>query len=273
MLLSGFLATIWVGYTKLPPIIALPLVVIIGIVVGGILGALVGWLKYQFNIHEVVSTIMFNYILEYIVGFFINTYYADRITRSSKFIEPTARLTLTGVTVGGLNLNIPLGFIVALAAVFIIHFVLDKTTLGFELKAVGFNRSAARYAGISEGRSIVLAMTISGILAGVAGVCYYLGYYNTIVPKQLANLGYDAIGTALVGNLSPYGAIFASALVTVFQKGAVYMSSQVSTPSEIASVITGILLFFAACNVFMRYFAHSRLEKERRRIEKLEEKA
>jgi simple sugar transport system permease protein len=217
--------------------------------VGSLLGALVGWLKYQFNIHEVVSTIMFNYIIEYITGFFINTYFADSITRSTKAIQPTARLTITGINAWGMNVSIPLGLILAIAAVFVVRFILDKTTLGFELKAVGFNRSAARYAGIKEGKAIVVAMTLSGLLAGLAGVTYYLGYYNTIIPKDLASMGYDAIGTALVGNLSPLGAIFASILVTIFQKGAVYMSSQVSTPNEIASVITGILLFFAACNV------------------------
>ena len=106
----------------------------------------------------------------------------------------------------------------------------------------------------------MLAMLISGALAGLAGVTYYLGYYNTIVPKALASMGYDAIAVSLLGNLSPVAAIFASALVTIFQKGSVYMSSIVGVPKEIASVITGILLLFSACGTYIRYRARSHIE-------------
>jgi simple sugar transport system permease protein len=139
--------------------------------------------------------------------------------------------------------------------------VLDRTSFGFELKAVGLNRDAAMYAGIREGRSIVWAMLISGALAGLAGVSYYLGYYNQILPKELASLGYDAIAVSLLGNLSPVGAIFASVLLTIFQKGSVYMSSTVKAPQEIALVITGILLLFSACAAWVRYRSRLELEK------------
>jgi simple sugar transport system permease protein len=261
MLAAGFLAMVFVGYSELAPLAARPLVILIGIAAGGLMGAAVGYLKYRFNIHEVVSTIMFNYITSYVTGFFINTYFADIITRSSKMCSPASRLTITGLTLGRLRPTLPLGILIAIAAVFIIRFLLERTTLGFELKAVGMNRDASQYAGIKEGRILVLAMTVSGILAGLAGVTYYLGYYNNIVPKTLDNLGYDAIAVALLGNSSPVGAVFASMLVTVFQKGSVYMSSTVKAPKEIASVITGFLLLFSACNIFIRYYARSKLEK------------
>jgi simple sugar transport system permease protein len=261
MLAAGFLATLLVGYSSLPPWIARPLVILIGIAVGGLLGALVGFLKYKFNIHEVVSTIMFNYIISYVTGFFINSYYVDIITRSSRAIKAAARLTLTGITWGRMRPAIPLGLLIALLAVFILRFLLDRTSLGFELKAVGLNRNAARYAGIKEGKAIIMGMLISGILAGLAGVTYYLGYYNTILPKTLAGMGYDSIAVALLGNLDPVASILASILVTIFQKGSVYLSSSIRVPGEIASVITGILLFFAACGTYIRWFAHSRLER------------
>jgi simple sugar transport system permease protein len=261
MLASGFTAMILIGYSGLPGLIARPLVILIGIAVGGFMGAAVGFLKYRFNIHEVVSTIMFNYITSYVTGFYINTYFADIITRSSKVCSAASRLTITGLSLGKLRPTLPLGILVAVAAVIIIRFLLERTTVGFELKAVGMNRDAAQYAGIREGRSIVLAMCVSGILAGLAGVSYYLGYYNNIVPKTLGSLGYDAIAVALLGNSSPVGAVFASILVTVFQKGSVYMSSRVKVPPEIASVITGFLLLFSACATYIRYYAHSKLEK------------
>jgi simple sugar transport system permease protein len=261
MLASGFLALVTAGYSALPGIIARPLVVLIGISAGAILGALTGWLKSRFNIHEVVSTIMFNYIISYVTGFYINSYFVDPITRASRVCSAASRLTLTGLALGRLRPTLPLGILIALAAVLIIRFMLDRTVLGFELKAVGMNRDAARYAGIKEGRCIVLAMLISGALAGLAGVCYYLGYYNNIVPKSLPDMGFDAIAVALLGNTSPAGSVFASVLVTVFQKGSVYMSSAAGVPKEIASVIIGFLLLFSACNGYIRYFAKSRLEK------------
>lgn len=260
MLAAGFLAMVLVGYTKLPAAAARPLAILIGIAAGGLMGTLVGYLKYRFNIHEVVSTIMFNYITSYVTGFYINTYYADIITRSSKVCSAASRLTITGLAWGRLRPTIPLGIVIAIAAVFIVRFLLDRTPLGFELKAVGLNRDAAQYAGIREGRSLVLGMLISGALAGLAGVTYYLGYYNNIVPKTLASLGYDAIAVALLGNTNPAGAVFASILVTVFQKGNVYMSSSVGAPKEIAQVITGILLLFSACGAYIRWRARLALD-------------
>jgi simple sugar transport system permease protein len=261
MLASGFLALVIVGYSGLPGIIARPLVILIGIIAGGLLGALVGFLKSRFNIHEVVSTIMFNYIINYVSGFYINSYFVDPITRASKVCSAASRLTLTGLRMGRLRPTLPLGILIALVLVFFIRFLLNRTILGFELKATGLNRDAARYAGIKEGRCIVLGMTISGILAGLAGVTYYLGYYNNIIPKTLPDMGFDAIAVALLGNTNPVGSAFASILVTVFQKGSVYISSTVGVPKEIASVIIGFLLLFSACNGYIRYFAKSRLEK------------
>ena len=124
MLMSGFMATIIVGYNKaLPAAVAKPLVIIVGLVVGGLLGAFVGFLKYRFNIHEVVSTIMINYIISFLTGFFINSRYVDSITRSSKICSSAARLTWTKVLIGGYYCNVPLGIVVALIMVFVVKFI------------------------------------------------------------------------------------------------------------------------------------------------------
>lgn len=263
MLASGFLATILVGYSDLPGIIAKPLCLIIGIAAGGLLGALVGYLKYRFNIHEVVSTIMFNYIISYVTGFFINGYFADIITRTSRTVRSNARLQISDITLLGQKVSFPLGLPIALLAVFFILFFINRTVSGFEIKMIGFNRNCAHYAGVRVGRGLVRAMTISGMLAGLAGVTYYLGYNNTIVPKELASMGYDSIAVSLLGNLSPVGCIFATFLITIFQKGAVYMSSSTGVAKEIASVITGILLLFSATGIYIKYKArHIRDKKE-----------
>lgn len=256
MLLSGFVATVTVGYAKgLSPWVALPLVVLIGVAVGGLMGAFVGYLKYRFNIHEVVSTIMLNYIVSYLTGFFINSYFVDPVSRVSRVISAPSRLTFARVDIGGYLCNIPLGIVLAVLAAFAVRFIQEKTVFGFELRAVGSSRSAARYTGIDVGRQIIFSMMISGILAGLAGVTYYLGYTNSMVPKTLASMGYDAIATALLGSSSPIGAIFASVLITVFQNGSNYMSSTLGVAKEIASVITGILLLFSACGGYFRYLA------------------
>ena len=277
MLMSGFMATILVGYNKaLPAAVAKPLVIIVGLVVGGLLGAFVGFLKYRFNIHEVVSTIMINYIISFLTGFFINSRYVDSITRSSKICSSAARLTWTKVLIGGYYCNVPLGIVVALIMVFVVKFIFDNTVFGFDLRAVGSNRNAATYAGINVGKSIIMSMMLSGCLAGLAGVTYYLGYTNTIIPKTLAGMGYDAIATALLGNNTPVGAIFASVLITIFQNGANYMSSTLGVAKEIASVITGILLLFSACSGFFRYLSKNKLNRiadEKRALERARKEA
>jgi simple sugar transport system permease protein len=272
MVLSGFLSLVFIGYSPLPGYIARPLVIVIAIVVGGLLGAFIGFLKYKFNVHEVVSTIMINYIISYVTGFFINSYFADPISRNSVVCSVASRLTITGLKWGTLRIAIPLGIIVALLCVFALHYVLNKTTVGFELRAVGSNRDGARYAGINENRAILIAMSLSGILAGLAGVTYFMGYFDNLVPKSLPGMGYDCIAVALLGNINPLGSIFASILVTIFQKGSTYMSSRMSVPVEIAQVITALLLLFSTCNYFIKWWAGNRLDSKMRTVKAEEER-
>ncbi len=256
MLLSGFTAMVLIGYNKaIPAGLAKPLVLLTGIIVGGLTGALIGFLKYRFNIHEVVSTIMINYIISYVTGFFINNNYVDMLTRNSRVCSPESRLTLTGVMIGDLKCKIPLGLIAAILTALLVSFLFRRTVLGFEIKAVGQNRRCSEYTGIRVNRMILLSMGLSGAIAGLAGVTYYLGYTNTIIPKALPSMGYDSISVALLGSGSPIGAIFAAAVVSIFQQGANYMSSTVGVAKEIASLITGILLLFAACGNYMKYRA------------------
>lgn len=253
MLAAGFLATVTVGYTSLAAPIAKPLVVIIGILAGACVGGLIGFLKYRFNINEVVSSIMINYILEYVISFFINMYFVDPVSRQSQNVSTAARLTLTDVEVGGYKMDIPLGIILAILTVFLVRFIMNRTVLGFEMKAVGCSRTAAKYAGIKVGKNIVITMVISGALSGLAGVTYYLGYFASIQPKVLTSTGFDAIAVSLLGNNNPVGIIFSSFLITVISKGSTYMSSASGVQQEIASVITGIILLFSACGAFVRY--------------------
>lgn len=262
MLVSGFLATIIVGYSGLDAVVAKPLVMLIGMVAGGLMGALIGWLKYKFNIHEVVTTIMLNYIAQYVISFFIHMYYVDPISRQSKYISEAARLTLVNVEIANLKMNIPLGFVLAIIIAVFTKFLLDKTVVGFEIKAVGSNRDAAKYTGIKVGSNTVLAMILSGSLAGLAGVTYYMGYFGSIQPKVLPNLGFDAIAVALLGNSHPIGIIFSSFLISIIDQGSTYMSSQAGIRQEIASVIIGLILLFSACGAYVKHKVSRLKEKE-----------
>ncbi len=250
MLLPGFLASVLIGYSDLPSYLAWPIIIIIGLVAGGAMGALIGFLKHRFNIHEVVTSIMLNYIISYVTAFFINTYYADPVTRNSRPVSEASRLLIPGQA-GGARFDLPVGLVVALLVIFVMRFLPDRTTVGFRFNAVGLNKYWARYAGINVGNNVVLAMAMSGMLAGLAGVTYYLGFANNMVPKELVSLGYDSIAVAVLGNVAPVGCLFASILVTIFQKGSVYMSSNVGVPKDIASVIIGILLMFSASGLYI----------------------
>lgn len=251
MLLSGFVATVLVGYSGLDAFIAKPLVLIIGIIIGGLFGALIGLLKFKFNINEVVSTIMFNYIIQYVVSFFINYKYIDPVSRQSKYISQASRLTLENVQAMGMKMDIALGFFIAIALALFLKFVFDKTKMGFEIKAVGLNPSGAKYAGINVGKTMILAMALSGAFAGLAGVTYYLGYNSSIQPRVLPALGFNSIAVALLGNTNPYGIIASSFIISIIDKGSTYMSSISGVRQEIASVITGLILLFSACRAYI----------------------
>ncbi|PKM74099.1 MAG: ABC transporter permease [Firmicutes bacterium HGW-Firmicutes-16] len=252
MLVAGFIATITVGYSHLPPAIAMPLVLVIGVLCGGAAGAFIGWLKHRFNINEVVTSIMLNYIFQYVISYFINSYYVNPVSRQSNPIT-AGRLTLVDVPAFGLKMDIPLAFLLTIPIAILVLFLLNRTRLGYELKIVGLNKSAAKYSGINVGRSVVTSMAISGALAGLAGVTLYLGYYNSIMPRTLTAVGFDSIAVCLLGNMHPIGILFSSLLITIISKGSNYMSSIMNIPQEIAQVITGLILLFSACGAYIRY--------------------
>lgn len=256
MLTAGFISSVLIGYSPLPAVLAKPLVVIVGIIIGMLIGALVGWLKFKFNINEVVSTIMINYIAQYIISFFINTYYVNPVSRQSKLVSSESRLTLMDTLAGNLKIDLPLGIILAIASAFLIKFILDRTCFGFEMKSVGLSRNAAGYAGINVGRNIIYAMAVSGALAGLAGVTYYLGYFGSIQPRVLPSTGFDSVAVALLANSSPVGIIFFSFLITILSKGSTYLNSASGLESEITAVITGIILLFSACSAYIRYYVN-----------------
>ena len=252
MLVSAFVSTILIGYSDLPAYIAKPLALMVAMAAGALTGGLVGWLKDRFNINEVVSTIMLNYIAQYVVAFFIYANFIDPVSRQSKNIRDEARLTIVGQQIGGYKYDIPIGFVVAVLMAFGVYFLFKKTTLGYELKAVGLSPKASKYAGIHVGKNRITSMMISGALAGAAGAVYYLGYFSSIQPRVLPSIGFDAVAVALLGNANPLGILASSFLISVIGKGSTYMSSASGLDGEIASVMIAFILLFSACGASIR---------------------
>ena len=263
MLFAGLITTVTVGYSTLPAVIAKPLVVVMGVVCGAAVAALIGFLKYKWNINEVVSAIMLNYIVRYAASFDIKAKLVDPISRQSKTINASARLSLMDTEIGGLKMDIPLGILLAAVVVFLVWFLFKKMRLGLEFRTVGANPKAAKYAGINVGRNLVVSMALSGALAGLAGVTYFMGYYGTIQPDTLISTGFDAIAVSLLGNSNPIGIVFSSFLITVIDKGSTYLQSAIGVRQEIGSLITGLILLFAACGAFFSYLINRSRQKER----------
>lgn len=261
MMLAGLVATVTIGYSPLPAVLAKPLVVLVAVLVGAAASALIGFLKYKWNINEVVSAIMLNYIIRYTVSFSIKSFMADPISRQSRAVGPAARLSLMDTEIGGMKMDIPLGLILALVSVFLVRYLFKKMKLGFEFRTIGANPKAAQYAGINVGRDLILTMTFSGALAGLAGATYFLGYYGSIQPDTLISTGFDAIAVCILGNSNPLGILLASFLITVIDKGSIYMSSTVGVRQEIGALITALILLFAACGAFFRYLIAARRQQ------------
>ncbi len=260
MLIAGFISTILVGYTKMPTFFALTLCVLISSTTGALVGAFVGFLKYRFNINEVVTSIMINYIIMYVVGFFIQKDYIDPISRQSKNILASSRITIANVNAFGLKFDFPLGMILAVIIVLVISFIFTKTLFGFEITMIGKNKVAAKYAGVHVGRRIVQAMSLSGAIAGLAGITYYMGYYTAIPFNVLSTTGFTAISVSLLGNNNPFAIIFSSLLISIITKGSTFMSSIAGVEKEIAGVITSIILVFAAMSSYFRSIANRWLD-------------
>ncbi len=269
MMAAGLIATVTVGYSSFPAGVAKPLVVLISALVGALVASLIGFLKYKWNINEVVSAIMINYIVRYSVSFCIKKFMADPVSRQSRAINASARLSLMDTEIGGLKMDIPLGIILAIIAVFLVRFLFNKMKLGFEFRTIGANPRAAKYAGINVGRNLIITMALSGALAGLAGATYFLGYYGSIQPDTLISTGFDAIAVSILGNSSPIGILLSSFLITVIDKGSTYMSSTVGVRQEIGSLITGLILLFAACGAFFSYL----IDRGRQKAEDAQTKA
>ena len=265
----GAVAAAWVGYAlpdvlgvTLPAVIHVPLAVGAGMLAGAIWGAIPGWLKARTGGHEVINTIMMNYIALNMTSFLLNGPMKDpdplNVVARTPRIAESARIP---PVFPGLRFH--WGFILALLVTGIVWWVLWKTTLGFEIRTVGANPDAARYAGVSVSRTIVVTMTLSGLLAGLAGAIEVtaLNYRHEL--GFSVGYGFDAIAIALLGKVHPLGVVLAALLFGAMRNGATRMQFLTQIPVDVISVIQALILLFVAADAIIRWIYRIRAREER----------
>ncbi|UOQ48638.1 ABC transporter permease [Gracilibacillus caseinilyticus] len=250
----GWLASIWVGIeVDAPMIIHLPLAVLAGAVAGGLWGFIPGLLKAKLGVHEVIITIMMNYIALHVTNEIIRSVLTDQDTTT----EPiTATASLASVWLQNITFysRVHYGILIALLAAFIMWFIIERTTYGYELKAVGFNRHASNYAGMNVSRNIILSMVAGGAFAGLAGTMEGLGTYGTIsVMSGFTNLGFDGIAVALLGSNNAFGVVLAAILFGALKEGAGEMPTAAGVPTELVDIIIALIIFFVASSYIIRW--------------------
>jgi len=252
MLFGGFCALAVGLSVNLPQPLMIPLIILVSFVGGAFWGLIPGLLKAIFNVHEVVSTIMLNWISYWLVYYGVQTFFkAATIETESKQVPEVSSLRLGWLSDLFNDSVINFGIFIAISAVIIVAFILNKTVLGFELKAVGFNRHAAEYAGVNVKRNIVMSMMIAGGLAGLAGAAEFLGNGTSIQIGVMPTQGFDGIAVALIGANTPIGAMFAAFFFAVLYTGKGFMSANTTIPPMIADTIIATIIYFAATSVLI----------------------
>lgn len=251
--IAGGIAAGYVGFSVhgLPGFIELPLALIAAFAAGGLWGFVPGLLKARTGAHEVITTIMLNYVAIYLTYYFLSTKVFQRPGRTdaiSRIVDHGAVLP----SLSGLDLRVNAGAILALLMAAAVYVLLWRTTYGFEFRAVGANPDAARAAGIGVGRAVVLAMTLAGGLAGLAGANVILGLQYTITPGFSSGLGFDGITVALLGRGNPAGVVAAALLFGGLRAGAIQMQAATSTPVDLVQVIEALVIMFIAAPALVR---------------------
>ncbi|MDQ6753790.1 MAG: ABC transporter permease [Actinomycetota bacterium] len=251
-IIFGALFGAYVGFAwHLPVVVHLLVVIIAGFVGGAIWGGVVGLLKAKTGAHEVIVTIMLNYIASFLLLFLLTTPAFQR-KGSTNPISPFLDQSALFPELLGPQFRLHAGFIAAILATGFVWWLLNRSTIGFEFRAVGANPSAARTAGINVSRSTILVMAIAGALSGLAGIAQVSGTEKYLSGGVAASIGFDAITVALLGRSTPWGTFFAGLLFGAFRAGGVAMQTQTQTPIDIVLVIQSLIVLFIAAPPMVR---------------------
>mgnify|MGYP006281431331 FL=1 len=263
----GAVAAAMVGaFVRVPAFIHIPLVLLAAMAAGVLWGGLAGLLKAKFGVHEVIATIMLNWIAFYLNNFIIGLPGVQRPqSEASQKILDTARIDILGAwkmseeglawrgeNAGSLfaellRTDLNFGILMAVVLALIVWYILHRTTLGYELRAVGYNKDAAEYGGINVQRSIMVSMAIAGAIAALAGAVQVMGRTQEITKLAvMEGNGFDGIAVSLIGNNTAFGNVFAGLLFGSLVQGGTRMQARLGASSEIIDIVIGTIIFFIA---------------------------
>ncbi|NBQ34935.1 MAG: ABC transporter permease [Actinobacteria bacterium] len=248
----GAIGASYVGFHyNFSPVLHVTIAIFVGILLGGLVGGLVGLLKAKTGAHEVIVTIMLNYVASLFILWLLKTSTFLRPGRQDPLapeVNPSAQLP----KLFGENLRIHAGIFIALIAAVFVWWILNKSTLGFKFRAVGSNANAARTAGISIPFVTTMTMFICGGLAGLGGAVHLLGTEHALAAGIAGSLGFDAITVALLGQATPIGTVFGAFLFGALQTGSRTLLSNTGTSPDIVQVIQALIVLFIAAPALMK---------------------
>jgi simple sugar transport system permease protein len=248
----GGMAALWVGFSiAAPAIVHIPLALLAAIVGGAVWGGIAGILRARTGAHEVITTIMLNFIALFFVDYLLKTAVFQQPGRNDPISQRAAATAVFPTLIGGYRLTI--GFLLALVAVWGIWWLMYRSTIGFEFRAVGANPDGGKYAGINVGWIYVAVMLVSGGLAGVAGANQILGLepYRGI-SNFAGSIGFDAIALALLGRSHPVGVLFAGLLFGALRAGGREMQGAAGIPLDLVLVVQALVIVFIAAPALVR---------------------
>jgi len=269
-IVGALVATLTGYFLHLPPVIHVIVVIIFAAIAAGLWGGIAGYLKAKFGVHEVISTIMLNWIALYLSNYFVmlDGFKRPQSEASYKILDTASIGLLENWKVSDagrewlgnnpfladlMRAPVNFGFIIAIIFVILIWFVLNKTTLGYELRAVGLNKDAAEYGGINVSRSIITSMVIAGALSGIGGALHVTGVTKGVaILASMEGQGFDGIAVALIGNNTAFGSLFAALLFGALKYGGPKIQPALQAPSEVVSIVIGTIVFFIAIPKFIK---------------------
>ena len=267
-LILGALGATWVGFSVkgLPIFLHLPLALLAGAVFGGAWAFIPGILKARTGAHEVITSMMLNYVALNLLGWILiqSEFCATNPCTDaiSKIVVPGARLP----HIAGSNLRVNLGIVLAVLFTFLVAWLLHRSTLGFEFRMVGLNPDAAGVAGVNTKRLYVVALTASGMLVGLAGALSVLGVDYQVSPGYGGTTGFDAITVAILGHGSPLGVALASLLFGAFISGGRAMQVSTGIPLQLVVVIQAVLVLFVAAPGVIRTIYRIKVRRGAERV-------
>ena len=263
MAVGGMMAVmVGINMGNVSPVFAIPITIFAGMLGGAFWASIAGYLKAKTGAHEVITTIMLNWIAYHIGNYLVAGPLAvgQGVPKSPEIAKSAQLPSLMTIQAS----NVPSGILIAIVAAIVMYIILEKTTTGYEIKAVGYNAYSAEYGGISISKNIVLTMAISGALAGLAGAIEVMGVHHRIFGAFTSGRGFDGITIALIGQNNPIGIIFSSFLISSLRSGSNSMQLA-GIPDDIVVIIQGIIIFFVAADRIVKTWitkASTKLAKE-----------